>query len=86
MITEIIYFPFYCIERFAVQKFQISTLDTFIINVFISVINAILILIFNEILELNFCGLNNYIRKNIIIREKKEIFHLLDEDDGDTLD
>ena len=86
MITEIIYFPLYCIERFVVQKFQISTFDTFIINAFISIINTILMLIFNEILELNFCGLNKNIRKNIIIREKKEILNLFHDDEYENLD
>jgi len=72
MITDIIYFPFYCIERFAIQKFRISTKDTFYINVSVGVINTILMLIFNEILELNFWGCNKYLRKNIIRRERKE--------------
>ena len=72
MITDILYFPLYCIERFAIQRFIVSTKDTFIINIIIYVINAILMLIFNEILELNFCGLNTYLRKNIIKRENQD--------------
>ena len=38
-------------------------------------------LIFNEILELNFCGLNTNIRKNIILREqidKENLIELFD--------
>ena len=87
MITDILYFPLYCIERFAIQRFIVSTKDTFIINIIIYVINAILMLIFNEILELNFCGLNTYLRKNIIKRENQdknklaELIRTIKEDD-----
>ena len=86
MITDIICFPLYCLERFVIQHFIISTIDTFFINVFISLINSILMLIFNEILELNFCGLNKFLRKNIINREKTESFNLILVDDGDHSD
>ena len=48
MITDIICFPLYCIERFVIQKFIVSTKDTFIINVFIGIINTILMLVFNK--------------------------------------
>ena len=34
-------------------------------------------LIFNEILELNFCGLNSNLRKYIIQREKKDKANLI---------
>ena len=34
-------------------------------------------LVLNEILELNFCGLNINLRKNIITRQRKEIYTLL---------
>ena len=77
MITDIIYFPLYCIERFAVQKFKISTFDSFILNILVGIINTILMLIFNEILELNFCGFNKHLRKNIINREENEAMELI---------
>ena len=88
MITDIFYFPLYCIERFSVQNFKISTVDTFYINVLIGVINTILMLIFNEILELNFCGCNKYLRKNIIRRESLEIIKIFgnSEDDRESID
>ena len=84
MITDIIYFPLYCIERFAVQRFKISTFDTFILNSFIGVINLIMMLIFNEILELNFCGLNKHLRKNIINREENESMELITTGNNDN--
>ena len=87
MITDILYFPLYCIERFAIQDFIVSTKDTFAINMIIYVINTILILIFNEILELNFCGLNTNLRKNIIQREnqdKAKIVELIKTKNDDT--
>ena len=77
MIADIFSFLLYCIERFAIEKFIISTLDTFIFNVFIYIINVLLMLVLNEILELNFCGLNINLRKNIITRQRKEIYTLL---------
>ena len=83
MITDIFYFPLYCIERFSVQNFKISTVDTFYINVLIGVINTILMLIFNEILELNFCECNKYTRKNIIRRESQDILNLVENTDDD---
>jgi len=86
MITDILCFPLYCFERFVVQHFRISTKHTFFINIFISIMNTILMLIFNEILELNFCGLNKNLRKNIINRENQEtnkIFNVTDDDISD---
>ena len=72
MIADILYFPLYCIERFVIQGFGVSTPIAFYANIIIGFINTILMLIFNEILELKFCGLNKYLRKNIINREKIE--------------
>ena len=77
MISDIFSFLLYCIERFAIEKFIISTLDTFIFNVFIYIIDVLLMLVLNEILELNFCGFNINLRKNIITRQRKEIYTLL---------
>ena len=78
MITDIIYFPLYCIERFAIQHFDISTKLTFIFDTIVQIINAMLMLVFNEILELNFWGLNTNLRKNIIIREKIDKENLIE--------
>ena len=72
MITDIIYFPFYCIERFVIQGFKISTPSSFIYNSLVGIINTFMMLIFNEILEINCCGLNKHLRKNIIKREMSE--------------
>ena len=72
MITDIIYFPFYCIERFKLQKFNISNLTSFCINVVLGFINVLLMLIFNELLECKFCGLDANLVKNIIKRQEKE--------------
>ena len=86
MITDIFCFPLYCLERFVIQNFNISTIDTFFINVSISIINTILMLIFNEILELNFCGLNKNLRKNIIYRHNSETNNILIVSDDNTSD
>ena len=72
MIANILYFPLYCIERFAIQGFAISTKDTFFINIIIYILITILMLIFNEILVLNFWGFNTNLRKNIIQRENQD--------------
>ena len=72
MITDIIYFPLYCMERFWVQKFNISTKSTFYFNTLIGFINSLLMLIFNEILECKFWGLDTNIKKNIHERQNEE--------------
>jgi len=88
MVTDILYFPLYCIERFEVQDFGISTPVSFYANIIIGFINTFMMLIFNEILELNFCGLNKYLRKNIINREKSETDNIIgfDNSENDTDD
>ena len=73
MITDIIYFPLYCIERFEIQEFGISTKSTFYINNILGFINLFLMLIFNEILECKFWGLDKNLKKNINKRQDKEI-------------
>ena len=78
MITDILFFPLYCIERFAIQRFDISTKEAFIFDTIINVIISIFMLVFNEILELNFWGINTNIRKNIIIREKIDKENLIE--------
>ena len=72
MITDIIIFPFYCVERLGVQKFNISTPSTFFINTALGIINAILMLIFIEILECKFWGLDTNVKANIIKRQRTD--------------
>ena len=86
MITDIFCFPLYCLERFVIQNFNISTKDTFFINISITIINTILMLVFNEILELNFCGLNKNLRKNIIYRQNSETSNILIVSDDNASD
>ena len=73
MITDIIYFPFYIMEKFLIQQFPITTMSTFFINSLLGFINAFLMLIFNEILECKFCKLNYNIKKNINKRQADDI-------------
>ena len=73
MIADIIYFPLYCLERFSVQKFSISTESTFYINGSLGFINTFLMLIFNEILECKFWGLDTNLKKNINKRQAEEL-------------
>ena len=72
MIIDIIYFPLYCIERFAVQGFGISTPSCFWLNMTAGIISCFLMLIFNEILECNFWGLNLNLKKNIDLRQNMD--------------
>ena len=69
MMADLIYFPLYCIERFAIQKFGILRFDSFLLNVIVGVLNTFFMLIFNEILECNFFGLNKDLKRNINIRQ-----------------
>ena len=73
MIVDIIYFPFYLIEKFYFQQFWISTPSTFYLNASLGFINAFLMLIFNEILECKFWGLDRNLKKNINKRQDDEI-------------
>ena len=72
MIVDLIYFPFYCFERLVCVKFTITTPSSFIINSIAGVINFFLMMIFNEILELKFWGLNTNLNRNINDRQKKD--------------
>lgn len=56
------------------DKENINTIRTIYLIIFIFIF--INLLIFLEILELNFCGLNRYTRRNIVQRERKESFAL----------
>ena len=73
MMVDLIYFPFYCIERFSIQNFTIFRYDSFVLNVIIGVLNTFFMLIFNEILECNFWGLNKGLKRNINKRKDKYI-------------
>ena len=72
MISDIIYFPFYIIERFIIQNFEISNNKSFCLNISSGITNVFMILIFNEILECKFWGLNQNLVKNIYKRQKEE--------------
>ena len=70
MMVDLIYFPLCCIERLAIQKFEVFRLnDSFILNVVTGILNIFFMLIFNEILECNFWGLNKGLKNNINIRQ-----------------
>ena len=77
MMVDLIYFPFYCIERFSIQKFSIFRIDSFIYNACIGILNTIFMLIFNEILECKFWGLNKDLNKNINLRQNTELTLIL---------
>ena len=89
MITDLIYLPFYIIERFAIEGFDISQKWSFIVNSIIGIINVILMSIFNEILECKFFGLDYNLIKNINERQKKDYkqgdidLHLQKEDENE---
>ena len=70
MIVDLIYFPFYIFERLVTAHFTITTPSSFIINSVAGIVNLFLMLIFNEILELNFWGLNTNLMSNINKRQK----------------
>ena len=74
MFVDIIYFPIYCIERFAIQGFDISTPSLFWPNMTVGIVNFFLMLIFNEILECNFWGLNRNLKINIDERQKNDYY------------
>lgn len=76
MISDVFYFPFYLIEKFAIQNFPISTTDTFYINNIIGIINTILLLIFNEIIEIKCCDVAKNTNINIDQRQETEIVNL----------
>ena len=70
MMVDLIYFPLCCIERLVIQKFGVFRLnDSFILNIVTGILNIFYMLIFNEILECNFWGLNKGLKNNINIRQ-----------------
>ena len=72
MISDVFYFPLYLIEKFSIQYFPISTSITFYLNSIIGFINTILLLVFNEIIELKFFGISSNMNKNIVKRQNEE--------------
>ena len=78
MMVDLIYFPFYCIERFAIQQFSVFMTELLLLNSIVCIINTFFMLIFNEILECNFWGLNKDLKKNINKRNDLEIQEKLD--------
>ena len=87
MLSDLIYFPLYTIERFVIQGFSISNIGSFIANFIIGLIIVLLMLIFNEILECKFLGLNENLIKNInkrqnndYIKSKREMSNQVDYD------
>ena len=73
MITDIIYFPFYCLERFFIQNFKINTPRSFFPNLAAVIISFFLVLIIVEILECNCCNCNLNTRKNINKRQLNDM-------------
>ena len=73
MIADLLFFPLYLIEKFGIQKFEITTSSVFYLNLIFEVINTFLLLVFNEIIELKFCGLNINLNKNIEERNNSEM-------------
>ena len=69
MITDILYFPFYCIERLFIQKFIINIPELFFSNLIVATISFILFLIINEIVECNFWNCSFDIRNKISQRQ-----------------
>lgn len=86
MIADIIYFPFYCIERFAIEDFGISNRSTFSMNIILGFLNTLLMLVFNEILECKFWGLDQNLKKNIKKRLEEEKLHFKEFEDDDNDD
>ena len=80
MIADILYFPLYIIERFTIQGFNISTPSSFCLNVILGFINVVLMLIFNEILEVKMFGLNSNLEKNINKRQEIDYLESLEDD------
>ena len=73
MISDVFFFPLYFIEKFGIQKFPITTSSTFYLNIIFGVLNATLLLIFNEIIEIKCCGIEKNLNKNIEKRENIEM-------------
>ena len=73
MISDVLFYPLYFIEKFCIQKFHITTSSTFYLNIIFGVMNPVLLLIFNEIIELKFCGCEKELYKNIEKRKNLDM-------------
>ena len=73
MISDVFFFPLYIIEKFLIQKFPVTTSSTFYLSIVFGVLNAVLLLIFNEIIELKCCGFEKDLNKNIEKRKQLEM-------------
>ena len=73
MISDVFFFPLYIIEKFWIQKFPVTTSSTFYLSIVFGVLNAVLLLIFNEIIELKCCGFEKDLNKNIEKRKQLEM-------------
>lgn len=78
MIADIIYFPFYCIERFFIQGFSISNSPSFFANLIFIIISFILVLIINEILECNCHNFNKDLKRSISERQFNEVMSTIE--------
>ena len=75
MISDVIFFPLYLIEKFWAQEFSITTSSTFFLNNIFGVLNPVLLLIFTEIIELKCCGFEKDLNKNIEKRKQLEMHY-----------
>ena len=73
MISDVFYFPLYLVEKFAIQGFPITTSATFYLNSIFGIINTILLLIFNEVIEIKCWDVEKNTNKNIDQRQEQEI-------------
>ena len=73
MISDVFYFPLYLVEKFAIQGFPIATSATFYLNSIFGIINTILLLIFNEVIEIKCWDVEKNTNKNIDQRQEQEI-------------
>ena len=74
--AEIIFFILNIINSFVYLKFTSINHDFLILFIIESILILICLLIYLEIIELNFCGLNNNTIRNILVRETNEQMEL----------
>ena len=72
MMVDLLYYPLYLIERFPIEGFSVFDVTSFTMNTVVGVLNIFLMLMFNEMLECNFWGLNKDLTKHIIQRQDFE--------------
>ena len=79
MITDVFCFPLYLIEKMPIEKFGISTSITFYLNTIFGIVSAVLLLIFNEVIQFKVLDIDKDTNKNIDQRQEMEM-HLLNTD------